>query len=1669
MSGESNLPTLPRDFDSLLRAGRYRQAFAAIAPNLEQLGAGAPLEVLRTLHLLCLRLGFDARRRWLGRRILQRWPDRLAARANHVRDLLRRGFVLQAWEQTRQPQPAALDPAEQVDWLLAQARVSSQLRDFAAAEAGFAAAEAVMPGHLDIVRERAWTRQDQDDLTGALAVLEAALEQSPEEVDLRLQRCWLRHDRNDPGVGELLRETRALVESPVLDGVHANHCLEHGDLATARSVWTALLAEPHHERRVRLTWRFALMRTCRDLGDDEAALALMRDAGRYGTEEVARLQAHLANPQASPERTRTRVVLPVPFVRQDHLTCSPATMASLLATFGVHEDQREIARQITVDGTASHDEMVWAEARGLVVRWFQFDADIARQLLDRGLPFAITTRFESSSHRQALVGYDRVLDTFILRDPTGNFRREVPTAWLERVARRGGECALLLPAEVAARHELPALPLEHETLQWMRAKLEWRERRPQAAEARLVALGELPPGPLRLDVELRLARERGDRRRELELWRTKWEEEPEDSYWRYHHIAELIDQNRWQDARQLLESWAPATRSPFLLQMLADQWRFDARRRADAEWVVRRSLRWTSREGRSWHRLARIVGSDPARAATAAELTRLAAGLQPFDEWLAVEHYRQLRNLGRAEEGLGFLRDRQTVRGGRSGPMAMTYAEALEEQHQPEPAVAVLRASLTTDDDAAQVRLRLFSVLHRLHRLDEAAAVLAEPGLRPIDEAWCRHKLAVARGDHAAAARALDDCLAADPWHEGAQALRLDHLLEHDGLPAARAAAETLAAASAMPPFLLVKVAEFLERIEAHDAADALLRRLVAEHPHEHWLAGRLSRRLLHRGRFDEARPLLAELRQSSPDSSPLWCDIGLLSHHDGDLDAARAAVRQAFVLEPANSASVRRLLDWAPDPAVAQTDLRFVLDTLVRRPVPPDFDVLVGLLDVLPMLPDAEGAAFFHALASAHPQEIDHRMAHIEFVGRKDPATAAQLAATLAAERPWQSGHPLRHAKFLRELGRQDEECAVLEALLQRDPGCAQAYVELGESLEQRGLHQQALQVLERGRQRVPGYSTLHGMLANTAWRLGDRERALAAVARATELDADYRWAWFSRCEWLIELDRHAEALAIAERLVADRPRQALAHEVHAEVLEAVGQHDERVEALRRALALQPRLGSSRLRLCDALIDLKRFDDARSVIAEGQQLLGDRPELALRLATIERTAGNHEAARKMLRAALDRHPDHRDGWVSLLSWYEQEGRHHDILQLAKKPPAVLERDAVLFGYAADSELHLGNTAAGETWLRRALELAPSYSWARHKLCELALDRRAPQEVLDLLGDHQDPDSQPFASAVLIAKAAGMRGDVELAGRAFARLMKQPDANSAALGDVDKLLRNKMSKQHKALLERLAASAEPGGVVVRNLARVHGLRGEGPAFWSLVGDIHTALGPGPGLVAVTELFASLSHHLDDKKLAGWVREHVVGPVEDRDTMGRLMYVLNNKAGDAESLRLFGDHWRRTDLRGYMMANFGDSMRRLGRFDEMVAVAEFALSRLPHDHSIWWHRRNLAEAAMRRRDFAAVRELCVMPVRDHPGQRLVLHQLDLIAELRSARWWRRFGILQRRLDEALRRYDAARLDSPESTTPSDLRGRELFAACPWPTTLLMCLGKPGLGVLRLFAP
>src|SRR5690606_28410478 len=131
----------------------------------------------------------------------------------------------------------------------------------------------------------------------------------------------LRHDANTPGLAAFLTAAQTQIESPFLDSILANLAYENGDLAKARHRWAALLQQPWHERRMRVGWHFALLRVCRELGENEAALDHALAAGPAGAVAAERLRTLLAQPS---QPLRTRVVLPVPFVRQDHQTCSPA-------------------------------------------------------------------------------------------------------------------------------------------------------------------------------------------------------------------------------------------------------------------------------------------------------------------------------------------------------------------------------------------------------------------------------------------------------------------------------------------------------------------------------------------------------------------------------------------------------------------------------------------------------------------------------------------------------------------------------------------------------------------------------------------------------------------------------------------------------------------------------------------------------------------------------------------------------------------------------------------------------------------------------------------------------------------------------------------------------------------------------------------------------------------------------------------------------------------------------------------------------------------------------------------------------------------------------------------------------------------------------------------------
>ena len=109
----------------------------------------------------------------------------------------------------------------------------------------------------------------------------------------------------------------------------------------------------------------------------------------------------------------------VPFVRQHHLTCSPASFASLTEFWGRPVDHLALARAITYDGTPGFKERKWAEENGWATREFRVTWDAGVGLLDSGLPFTLVTVGAESAHEQVVTGYDARRGVFLIRDPGG--------------------------------------------------------------------------------------------------------------------------------------------------------------------------------------------------------------------------------------------------------------------------------------------------------------------------------------------------------------------------------------------------------------------------------------------------------------------------------------------------------------------------------------------------------------------------------------------------------------------------------------------------------------------------------------------------------------------------------------------------------------------------------------------------------------------------------------------------------------------------------------------------------------------------------------------------------------------------------------------------------------------------------------------------------------------------------------------------------------------------------------------------------------------------------------------------------------------------------------------------------------------------------------------------
>ncbi len=1266
-------------------------------------------------------------------------------------------------------------------YLSLKAMVLGHLRDFTRAWACLAEADAIVPGNPWLETTRSHLLENQDRYREALEAARRSLELRPwyrpgVQAVVHTLQLLDRHEealefvREAEGHLENMHVTRQLLALQVELGQH------EPALATLdRFLQLAPLIEPGEREWVR--WQRVSLHCHR--GDVEQALAVSAESDDAAFKELAdRLR------EASAPRRRVR--LQVPFVRQHHLTCVPATLSALSQFWKQPAAHLEIAEAICYDGTPAHSERRWAIENGWCAREFTVTWDAARQLLDRGIPFTLTTAEATSGHLQAVIGYDELREVFWFRDPyvytTGEGRAEPLLSRYRSSGPRGMALVPLAHRELLEAVELPDSGLYDQLF----AVQDALARHDRSASSQAWGAMEVAAAGHRLTLtaERALASYDGNTPRLLACLDRLLGLFPEDENLALVRLGALRELARRQERLELLERMLQKRGTdPIFWQQYAQELRLDARELKAASSWMRWALRYRPTDPSLLSGWADLLW-DQREFVRACDYYRLAACVGEKRENFARSYFIASRHLRETDTGLEFLRQRERQLGAKSAQPTITLAESLQHLGQAGPAFAVLEAGLLRRPNDGELRLFAADFFGRYSRFDESRRRLEEARGQSSAVAWHRTAAAVA-GYQGRKSEALEH------WREvlGIEVLSPDAfqqiallLAETEGRPAALAFLN--AACERFPfscPLHALRVTWLKE--DGSEPAIEPLRLLLEVNPADAWAWRELALHLAATRKPEEALQAAQEAVRLDPHRSAGLVIRGDLLIEQGKRDEARADYRRAVSLEVDNELAITRLVESASSLAERREALGFI-DGELRRQV-----IFGGALEayqraahgllsppeVTTLLRDAHAARpdLWQAWSVLINQLID--------VGEfAEAETLAREATSRFPRLPRLSIDLARVAHAKLDL---DEEIASLEMALEMNPGYGYASRLLSAACERRGDSERAIQVMEAAVAISPLDPYNHGLLAEVLHRQGRNEEALARLRQALRLEPGYAYGWSLLRDW-----GQSEKLAVemARELTSLRPGEARSWLTLAGCLLPEADPDELFGALARALELSPRCEEAFDARARALAALNRFDEALAECAPG--VFEPVPaRLRLRAAWVEAQRGNMALALEKATAALAEYPDHYWGWQMLSDWHLQAGRIQEAIHAAEQMANLTPLEPVPLGYLGDLKLRSGDRKGAREVFARAFALSPGYDFAGHKLFELQLEQRVVPEAertLEVL-ERQGKNARTMMRRVQLAVA---HGEAEAAWALFDGLCEQPEVDFWALEEGESAL-----------------------------------------------------------------------------------------------------------------------------------------------------------------------------------------------------------------------------------------------------------------------------------------
>ena len=1449
-----------------------------------------------------------------------------------------------------------------------------ELRDFETAEECLQFAEQAEPDTGWMVRARVQLLMAQDRYEEARLLAEAGIARFPQSTGLLHSYATLLdlQGRRDEAIA-LLSEASHRFEAPHI-------CLYLMSLQRDAEDYVAALESLNRARE--------LMPVVEDNGEYafgvEANLHYL--LGNYAEFERCARQSGSMYYQVTADyfakygQSECKKVLDVPFVRQHHLTCAPATLAAICRFFDQPGEHLEIADAICYAGTPYFSQRKWAEDHGWYAREFTVDYDTARKLIDSGVPFTLSTTGAGYAHLQAVAGYDARIGTLIVRDPYNpRFEEPLGRELLQRLAPYGPRAMVLVPADKQALIEHIDLPdcALYDQLYQLEAKLATHER--DAAYELYNKLKQTDPKhAAAYFAGIAIASYDRDRLKHFELVEERSKLWPAEPNLLMSRISWLRTLGRREDRLALLEQVCNTRRAetrkpgvtdatadkaeedvaraasfhPLFLHMLASELMEDARTEARAEGILLRAIRMAPGREESYWTLASLYWQQ-GQLQKSTEIYRYAACLDPYDEGNANSYFIAEAWIGNEKKALDFLRDRVARFSKKSHEPVQTLFDALENYGYMEEAFKTLSLAIDANPENGALRLFAAEAYARYGQLD-VAEQLIEKAVGQASERQVlrtRARLKSMNKDQAQALEYWEQLLALDP-------LSLDTHRECAYLKAQlrgrMASVEHYRDAASRYPdhFELHRnLARWLRDVGQPEETEAVLRRMIEIDPTESWTWLELA--LLHSDmrRIEEAMEDARMAVQLEPRKAAAHGILGDILLAANDLEAARAEYTLAIQLDVNYEYAHGRLLQICSTPMEKRRAANLISAELSRQSnVGQGIESFVGIAeDVL----DPHAIQYrLTEIIETRPGVHEAHLCLVDFyLGRDQRQEALEAAQEAVRKFPLVPDAWQRLASVKNALSDPEGAREALGYALKISPKNADVARQLASSYALYGDYEKAIELTEH----IVSWNTLDRRpveyLAYLLNKSGRVPEAIAAVKKALELDWESSWSWSALSEWCAKENRQEEASTFARKMAAERPNEYSVWLAVANVLYRPADTEERLNALRRALELNPRCEDAYCDLADLLAELRRYEEALAALEVPAEM--ETSVIRMGRANVHYAAGKLDLALDQVKKVTEEDPNN----ASARRYYTQ------LLSKSKEDDTYLE-SAKAFA-EQDPSNHLAWYHVGAALRRkdrkqeaiaafdRASELQPDYSYSATALLNLQLeveDMAAAERTLKRLKTFE---KQGWAIGCALRLAVAKQ-DSEGITSAVQRLSLTDDSNASLLSDLTELACSKGYVQPaRAGLE--AALSNPDAMPEAGRAWMDTVKKNRSG--DIESIVKSALAVGPaGAFAASGYINDLVDRKEHRQLKKFIEANrdALCKYDQSWAVAAFGFINLSRAKDAVA---WSEDWKdRKELEAWMLLNRSAGLRQLGRHDESIDVSKYALT-LDRDysspqHAIW---------------------------------------------------------------------------------------------------------------------